>query len=783
MLEREYLRESLSYVLAIQDVQERIKFEFVETLLGFMSGWLVFYHLGHEIAEDAKEYMTDLQHKVQKTRENFDETRMKAEELKAKYMDSKMKPETEFTKQGYLFLMEKSKLKAFTATWSKFYCTYKKQQKLFSMLPYNQISGRTEQPPETLTLTTCTRRASDFEKRFCFDLTFEQKPGVTFTFQALSEEDRKVWLNAMDGKEPTYLAPGKSKSNEEYLLDDVGFAFARKCIEIMEVRGLEEEGLYRIGGVNTKITKLLTLGMDRNKTEKERLQFFHDEQHSDLLETKTIASALKHYLRNLNEPLMTYRYHNGFIAAAKQETRIQRISDVHTLVYRLPKVNFEMLEIIIRHLKAVSMKCHKNKMSVFNLGVVFGPTLLRAAEETLAAILDIKFNNVVIEILIENYDLIFKTSPGKASEYLSHAQTSPPEPVPRTYGGYRSNRNSINNTQPLMRVVTRVNYTDTGMSSSLQNIPNGANSIYQNSNNKIVKNHHPIYEAKPTHINQLNQSTPSLAGRDVNHIIAPTRELSIGRDNGSGLNYLTSSSPNSNHLSQSPIHRSGNSSLSSSIHHEQSISPLQSNHINNRDKLLNSSRENSTSLSRTPDSVYVQLQSQRLNALNYSENNLVNPVSSVIDRINSTSSSNESVCSTSSLNHSYTRQPPTSQQLKHLQTSGSGGGGQMQTVQATTLPSYMDYNSKSNNYDTSQSYMPKKTQRTKDIARQRYNSPRDNVRVRTLYACMAENDGELSFEPNQIITNVRQSNEPGWLDGTLNGKSGLIPENYVEVLK
>lgn len=115
------------------------------------------------------------------------------------------------------------------------------------------------------------------------------------------------------------MAPGKSKSNEEYLLDDVGFAFARKCIEVMEVRGLEEEGLYRIGGVNTKITKLLVLGMDRTKTEKERLQFFHDEQYSDLLETKTIASALKHYLRNLNEPLMTYRFHNGFIAAASKK--------------------------------------------------------------------------------------------------------------------------------------------------------------------------------------------------------------------------------------------------------------------------------------------------------------------------------------------------------------------------------------------------------------------------------------------------------------------------------
>lgn len=68
---------------------------------------------------------------------------------------------------------------------------------------------------------------------------------------------------------------------------------------------------------------------------------------------------------------------------------------------------------------------------------------------------------------------------------------------------------------------------------------------------------------------------------------------------------------------------------------------------------------------------------------------------------------------------------------------------------------------------------------------------------------MGESEGELSFEPNQIVTNgkledlgiktfydfyfvsyiVRYSHEPGWLQGTLNGKTGLIPENYVEHLK
>jgi len=33
-------------------------------------------------------------------------------------------------------------------------------------------------------------------------LFFFFRPNVTYTFQALSEEDRKLWMDAMDGKEP-----------------------------------------------------------------------------------------------------------------------------------------------------------------------------------------------------------------------------------------------------------------------------------------------------------------------------------------------------------------------------------------------------------------------------------------------------------------------------------------------------------------------------------------------------------------------------------------------------
>lgn len=50
-------------------------------------------------------------------------------------------------------------------------------------------------------------------------------------------------------------------------------------------------------------------------------------------------------------------------------------------------------------------------MTVGNLAVCFGPTLLRPEEETVASIMDIKFYNIVVEILIENYERISSRPP------------------------------------------------------------------------------------------------------------------------------------------------------------------------------------------------------------------------------------------------------------------------------------------------------------------------------------------------------------------------------------
>ena len=85
------------------------------------------------------------------------------------------------------------------------------------------------------------------------------------------------------------------------------------------------------------------------------------------------------------------------------ETYEQRVTEVARLVSQLPEPHKRMLELLCSHLEKVASKSNKNMMTVGNLGVCFGPTLLRDEEETVAAIMDIKFANVVVEILIENW--------------------------------------------------------------------------------------------------------------------------------------------------------------------------------------------------------------------------------------------------------------------------------------------------------------------------------------------------------------------------------------------
>ncbi|XP_049897003.1 oligophrenin-1-like [Epinephelus moara] len=127
--------------------------------------------------------------------------------------------------------------------------------------------------------------------------------------------------------------------------------------------------------------------------------------------------------RSLSEPLMTYSLHRDLMCAAKSDNLDFRLSEIHSLSYKLPEKNREMLEMLIKHLVNVCSHSEENRMTPSNMAVIFGPTLMRAKEETVAAMLDIKFQNIVVEILIEDSKKIFS--------YMPEDSTAPPVPPPR----------------------------------------------------------------------------------------------------------------------------------------------------------------------------------------------------------------------------------------------------------------------------------------------------------------------------------------------------------------
>ncbi|XP_020319723.1 oligophrenin-1 [Oncorhynchus kisutch] len=410
---RNFYESSVEYVYQIQQVQDRKKFDVVEPVLAFLHSILTLNNLTVEMTQDFMPYKQELQLSLQNTRNHFESTREEMEELM-----KRMKHPTQIGKmhsqpviEGYLYSQEKW---ALGVSWVKYYCKYHKDSKLFVMVPA-EPKPATKQGPTELKLKSCFRRKTEsIDKRFCFDIeTCERNTPVTL--QAVSEANRKLWMEAMYGKEPIYHSPIHKQAEME--LNEVGFKFVRKCINFVETKGLTQEGVYRTVGSNIQVQKLLNVFFDQKCPGD--VDF-----HSSDWDIKTITSAMKFYLRSLAEPLMTYGLNRDLILAAKSDNLDDRLGAIHCLTYKLPGKNREMLSLLIQHLVNVCGNSGDNLMTPSNMGVIFGPTLMRAKEETVAAMLDIKFQNIVVEILIEDYTKIFCSAPDESS-------AAPPMPPPR----------------------------------------------------------------------------------------------------------------------------------------------------------------------------------------------------------------------------------------------------------------------------------------------------------------------------------------------------------------
>lgn len=103
------------------------------------------------------------------------------------------------------------------------------------------------------------------------------------------------------------------------------------------------------------------------------------------------------------------------------------------LLRDLPRENWATLRYLMRHLRRIVEVEQDNKMTPGNLGIVFGPTLLRPrpteATVSLSSLVDYPHQACIVETLITHFSLVFEEEPEEAPGGQDGVSSQRPEVV------------------------------------------------------------------------------------------------------------------------------------------------------------------------------------------------------------------------------------------------------------------------------------------------------------------------------------------------------------------
>ncbi|XP_059413521.1 rho GTPase-activating protein 17-like isoform X2 [Carassius carassius] len=142
------------------------------------------------------------------------------------------------------------------------------------------------------------------------------------------------------------------------------------CIMMLLETGMQEEGLFRIAAGASKLKKLKA-ALDCSTSQ---LEEFYSDPHA-------VAGALKSYLRELPEPLMTYQLYEEWIQASNISDPDKRLQALWVVCDMLPKANKSNFRYLVKFLAKLALGSDVNKMTASNIAIVLGPNLLWARTE------------------------------------------------------------------------------------------------------------------------------------------------------------------------------------------------------------------------------------------------------------------------------------------------------------------------------------------------------------------------------------------------------------------
>ncbi|XP_063446296.1 SH3 domain-binding protein 1-like isoform X2 [Mytilus trossulus] len=176
---------------------------------------------------------------------------------------------------------------------------------------------------------------------------------------------------------------------------DVALVIEACIVTIIEGGGMEEEGLFRIAGMASRVKKLKT-SFDAGVVDMDEYA----------LDIHSVAGALKQYLRELPEPLLTYYLYQDFINVLSLPQN-QRLQALWKVVHDLPEPNYNNFRYLVKFLAQLSEKSDINKMTPSNIAIVIGPNLLWLEGDAGASMASSGSVSNLLEMIVSNADWFF----------------------------------------------------------------------------------------------------------------------------------------------------------------------------------------------------------------------------------------------------------------------------------------------------------------------------------------------------------------------------------------
>ncbi|XP_037319620.2 SH3 domain-binding protein 1 [Pungitius pungitius] len=151
----------------------------------------------------------------------------------------------------------------------------------------------------------------------------------------------------------------------------------QECVYMLLTTGMVEEGLFRMAAAASVVKKLKTC-LDHEVVDYSEFS----------MDPHAVAGALKCYLRELPEPLMTFELYEDWFKAAGEKDPTEKLERFRELLKKLPPENYHNLRYLVQFLSLLSEQQAVNKMTPSNIAIVLGPNLLWPRAEGEAALFD-----------------------------------------------------------------------------------------------------------------------------------------------------------------------------------------------------------------------------------------------------------------------------------------------------------------------------------------------------------------------------------------------------------